>query len=173
VPSVSFTGNRYVFGLAFNETASSVLNPADAGQVDLPAAFVNLEVLRVAKRVRGREFPVLFRVSRKTLEKNFGNWPAGQSAIAGEPERCFLQPRILLLPNKQFGAKLGQVDMEVGIRKPTLLIPFEPLVVHPARTAGEATQFPGLSSVGFQLAYKGLANKHALTIHALSKEDTI
>jgi hypothetical protein len=63
--------------------------------------------------------------------------------------------------------------MKVGIRKPTLFIPCEPLVVHPARAAGEAIQFPGLSSVGVQLEYKALVNKHVLTIHALSKEDTI
>ena len=78
----------------------------------------------------------------------------------------FLEPGILLLPNQQFGAKLRIAEMKGGIRCTTLFVPCKPLVVHPARTTGEAGHFPVLSSVGFQFERKALANNQAYMILA-------
>ena len=68
LPSVGLSGNRYVLGLALNEAASLVFDPADARQINLPTSFINLEALGEAEGVRGHELLVLLRESRQTFE---------------------------------------------------------------------------------------------------------
>ena len=69
IPSVGLSGNRHVLGLALNEAASLVFDPADARQINLPPSFVNLEALREAEGVRGHELLVHLREGRQTFEE--------------------------------------------------------------------------------------------------------
>ena len=69
VPSVGLSGNRHILGLALNEAASLVFDPADARQINLPSSFVNLEALREAEGVRCHELLVLLRKGRQTVEE--------------------------------------------------------------------------------------------------------
>ena len=67
MPSVGLSGNRHVLGLALNEAASLVFDPADARQINLPSSCVNLEALREAEGVRCHELLVLLREGRQTF----------------------------------------------------------------------------------------------------------
>ena len=69
VPSVGLSGNRHILGLALNEAASLVFDPADARQINLPSSFVNLEAQREAEGVRCHELLVLLREGRQTFEE--------------------------------------------------------------------------------------------------------
>jgi len=166
MPSVGLSGNRHVLGLALNEAASLVFDPADARQINLPSSFVNLEALREAEGVRCHELLVLLREGRQTFEELLEAAHQILQRLLENLRVRFPQPGILLLSNQQFGAKLRIADMEGGIRCSALFVPSKPLVVHPARTTGEAGHFPVLSSVGFQFERKALANNQAYMILA-------
>ena len=166
VPSVGLSGNRHILGFALNEAASLVFDPADARQINLPPSFVNLEALREAEGVRCHELLMLLREGRQTFEELLEGARQILQRLLENLRVRFRQPRILLLPNQQFGAKLRITEMEGWIRCTTLFVPCKPLVVHPARATGEAGHLSVLSSVGFQFERKALANNHAYMILA-------
>ena len=169
LPSVGLLENRYVLGLALNEAASLVFDPADARQINLPTSFINLEALGEAEGVRGHELLVLLRESRQTFEELLEAVHQILQRLLENLRVRFPKPGILLLPNQQFGAELRIAEMKGRIRCTTLFIPCKPLVVHPARAAGEAGHLFVLSSVGFQFERKALANTHAYMILAFIK----
>ena len=100
MPSVSLSGNRHVLGLALNEAASLVFDPADARQINLPSSFVNLEALGKAEGVRCYELLVLLREGRQTFEELLEGARQILQRLLENLRVCFLQPRILLLPNE-------------------------------------------------------------------------
>ena len=166
VPSVGLSGNRHILGLALNEAASLVFDPADARQINLPSSFVNLEALREAEGVRCHELLVLLREGRQTVEELLEGARQILQRLLENLRVRFLKPWILTLPNKQLSTQLGIAEMEGRIRSSTLFVPRKPLVVHPARTTGETGHLPVLRSVGFQFERKALANNHAYMILA-------
>ena len=122
VPSVGLSGNRHILGLALNEAASLVFDPADARQINLPSSFANLEVLREAERVRCHELLVLLREGRQTFEELLEGARQILERLLENLRVCFLKPGILLLPNQQFGAKLRVAETEGRIRCTTLFV---------------------------------------------------
>ena len=105
-PSVGLSGNRHILGLALNEAASLVFDPADARQINLPSSFVDLEALREAEGVRGYEPLVLLRESRKIFEELLEGAHQILQRLLENLRVRFLEPGILLLPKQQFGAEL-------------------------------------------------------------------
>ena len=173
VPSVGLSRNRHILGLALNEAASLVFDPTDDRQINLPSSFVNLEALGKTEGVRCHELLVLLRKGRKTFEELLEGAHQILQRLLKNLRVHFLQPGILLFPNQQFRAKLRMADMEGRICCPTLFVPCKPLVVHPARTTGEAGHLSVLSSVGFQFERKALAYNHTHIILGLSKGGTM
>ena len=96
------SGNRHILGLALNEAASLVFDPADARQINLPSSFVNLEALGEAEGVRGHELLVLLRESRQTFEELLEAAHQILQRLLENLRVRFPQPGILLLPNQQF-----------------------------------------------------------------------
>ena len=101
VPSVGLSGNRHILGLALNETASLVFDPADARQINLPSSFVNLEALREAEGVCCHELLVLLREGRQTFEELLEGARQILQRLLENLRVRFLKPlSVKILPNR-------------------------------------------------------------------------